>query len=372
MHQHPLNGDPQLMAVDRALVELRRGRVVALGAATPDQPPLLIAALETAGATLLTRLRELDRSGLSLAVTAERARALGLGGEGDQPVLLRLNPAIPVEQLATLGRHWEATLWQDALQNALVVSESCNRATAAALLLAKRAWLLPAMLIARPVTLPDSLQVLSVTPEAIERFEAPQPGDLVRVSEARVPLPEAEHSRVVVFRDLRDASEHVAVIIGRPDPAEPVSVRVHSSCLTGDLLGSLRCDCGEQLRSAVARFAAGGGVLLYLTQEGRGIGLANKLRAYQLQDAGLDTVDANEHLGFGVDERSYALAAEMLRSLGIQRIHLLTNNPDKIRELRDAGIEIVEVRPLPGTPNPHNVGYIRTKRERVGHMLPEM
>lgn len=372
MYQHSFNGDPQLLAVDRARVELRRGRAVALGIPATGRPPLLIAALETAAADLVTRLCELDGSGVTLAITAERARALGVGGEGGQPALLRLNPAIPAGQLAMLGRHWEVATWRLALRDALVASEPCDRVHAAALLLAKRAQLLPAMLMAAPAAWPDSLQVLGVTPEAIERFETFQPGDLLRVSEARVPLQEAEDSRLVVFRDLRDATEHVAVIIGQPESAEPVPVRVHSSCMTGDLLGSLRCDCGEQLRSSVAQFAAGGGVLLYLSQEGRGIGLANKLRAYQLQDAGMDTVDANEHLGFSVDERSYAVAAAMLRSLGVQRILLLTNNPAKIRDLRAAGMEVVAVQPLAGTPNPHNVGYMRTKRERVGHLLPEL
>ena len=151
----------------------------------------------------------------------------------------------------------------------------------------------------------------------------------------------ADEAQLVLFRDRRDASEHVAVIVGTPDPAGVVPVRAHSSCFTGDLLGSLRCDCGEQLQTAVQRLhEAGGGVLLYLAQEGRGIGLANKLRAYQLQDAGLDTVDADRHLGFSADERSYAIAAAMLRQLGITRIRLLTNSPHKVRELRARGIDV--------------------------------
>jgi len=149
-------------------------------------------------------------------------------------------------------------------------------------------------------------------------------------------------------------------------------VRAHSSCFTGDLLGSLRCDCGEQLQVAVQRLhEAGGGVLLYLAQEGRGIGLANKLRAYQLQDDGLDTVDADRHLGFSADERSYAIAAAMLRQLGYTRIRLLTNSPHKVRELRARGIDVQEMESLLAPPNEHNERYIRTKRERVGHLIPE-
>ena len=150
-----------------------------------------------------------------------------------------------------------------------------------------------------------------------------------------------------MFRDEHSLAEHVAVVIGQPDPASVVPVRLHSACLTGDLLGSLRCDCGEQLRTAVARIGAlGGGVLLYLDQEGRGIGLPNKLRAYVLQDGGLDTVDADQHLGFLADERSYDVAAALLTSSAISRIRLLTNNPQKINSLRDHGIEVVGRLPL--------------------------
>jgi GTP cyclohydrolase II len=150
-----------------------------------------------------------------------------------------------------------------------------------------------------------------------------------------------------------------------------VPVRAHSSCFTGDLLGSLRCDCGEQLQTAVKRLhEAGGGVLLYLAQEGRGIGLANKLRAYKLQDEGLDTVDADRHLGFSADERSYAIAAAMLKSLGYTRIRLLTNSPHKVRELRARGIDVAEIESLLAEPNAHNERYIRTKRDRAGHLIP--
>jgi GTP cyclohydrolase II len=150
-----------------------------------------------------------------------------------------------------------------------------------------------------------------------------------------------------------------------------VPVRAHSSCFTGDLLGSLRCDCGEQLQTAVKRLhEEGGGVLLYLAQEGRGIGLANKLRAYELQDEGLDTVDADRHLGFSADERSYAIAAAMLKSLGYTRIRLLTNSPHKVRELRARGIDVEEMESLLAPPNEHNERYLRTKRDRAGHQIP--
>ena len=166
----------------------------------------------------------------------------------------------------------------------------------------------------------------------------------------------------------------MAIVIGARDNwPDPVPVRLHSACLTGDLFGSLRCDCGEQLRGSLRVFAAsGGGVLLYLAQEGRGIGLGNKLRAYLLQQEGLDTIDADGALGFGADERRYYAGIEILRHLGIQRIQLLTNNPEKVRALREGGIEVVDRQPIFGTVNRHNLPYVMAKVQRAGHLLDEM
>ncbi len=197
---------------------------------------------------------------------------------------------------------------------------------------------------------------------------------LSHVSEGPVPLPGAEDARFMFFREANGMLEHVAVLIGEPARwPDPVPVRVHSACLTGDLFGSLRCDCGEQLRGCLQIFAAGGGgVLLYLGQEGRGIGLGNKLRAYALQEDGLDTVDADCTLGFGADERRYDAAVEMLRHLKIARIQLFTNNPEKVRAVREAGIEVVERQPLYGTLNRHNLRYVTAKVLRAGHWLGDM
>jgi GTP cyclohydrolase II len=226
---------------------------------------------------------------------------------------------------------------------------------------------------------PDD-QILQVQPLQLREVapdETLDPLCVEIVSEARVPLAGHENCRLVLFRDVRDASEHVAVLIGdaaaQRDAGAAVSVRMHSACLTGDLLGSLRCDCGDQLRGAVDQLAAvGGGVLLYLAQEGRGIGLANKLRAYRLQDAGLDTIDADQHLGFRDDERSYGVAAAMLQQLGFQRIRLLTNNPAKLAALTQAGIEIASGERVIGAVNRHNVRYLQAKRERAGHLVPDV
>ena len=193
---------------------------------------------------------------------------------------------------------------------------------------------------------------------------------LTQVAEARVPLAEAENARLIAFRPGDGGTEHLAILIGTPDPGRPALVRLHSECFTGDLLASLRCDCGDQLRGAIAAItAAGGGVLLYLAQEGRGIGLVNKLRAYQLQDAGFDTVDANEQLGFDADERVYLPAAEMLRQLGFTSVRLLTNNPEKMDALERYGIHIVERVPHVFPANGHNERYLRTKATRSGHLL---
>ena len=157
---------------------------------------------------------------------------------------------------------------------------------------------------------------------------------------------------------------------GRPDLARPVPVRLHSACLTGDLFGSLKCDCGPQLHAALATMrGTGWGILLYLRQEGRGIGLVNKLRAYQLQDQGFDTVDANTRLGFAVDARDFGVAAAMLRLIGQRRIRLMTNNPAKVEALREVGVEVIERVPHQLPPNPHNERYLATKRDRTGHLL---
>jgi 3,4-dihydroxy 2-butanone 4-phosphate synthase/GTP cyclohydrolase II len=172
--------------------------------------------------------------------------------------------------------------------------------------------------------------------------------------------------------DTTEHKEHVALTLGAIDDGGPVLVRAHSECLTGDVLGSSRCDCGEQLADSLRYLhEQGRGVLLYLRQEGRGIGLANKISAYALQEQGLDTVEANLALGLPEDMRDYRVAAEILLDLGVSRARLLTNNPAKIEGLERYGVEIVERIPLRTAPNPSNLGYLRTKREKMGHLFPK-
>jgi GTP cyclohydrolase II len=188
---------------------------------------------------------------------------------------------------------------------------------------------------------------------------------------ARANLPTRFGTFEVFVYDSAERKEHVALALGVVDDGEPVLVRVHSECLTGDVLGSARCDCGEQLADSLRLLQEQGrGVLLYLRQEGRGIGLANKISAYALQERGLDTVEANHALGLPEDARDYRVAAEMLLDLGVRRIRLLTNNPAKIEGLKRHGVEVVERVPLRISPNPSNLGYLRTKREKMGHLFP--
>lgn len=177
--------------------------------------------------------------------------------------------------------------------------------------------------------------------------------------------------RIHVFRPVDETVEHVAIVKGEPRDQSQVLVRVHSECLTGDVLGSLRCDCGEQLDAALAHIAEVGlGMVIYLRgHEGRGIGLANKIRAYQLQDQGRDTVEANLELGLPVDTRDYQVAARILTHLGVTSIRLMTNNPKKMLKLADYGVEIVERIPVLTAHTPHNVAYLRTKHQKLGHFL---
>ncbi|MEE4362115.1 MAG: GTP cyclohydrolase II [Pseudomonadales bacterium] len=189
------------------------------------------------------------------------------------------------------------------------------------------------------------------------------------VSSAQLPMDAAQAGRVHVFRPDDGGAEHYAIEIGAPDLAQPVTVRPHSACFTGDVLGSLKCDCGPQLRAAMVAMAEGGGVLLYLNQEGRGIGLANKVRAYALQDAGLDTVEANHWLGFEDDQRDFRIGAELLHRMGIHRVRLMTNNPAKLQSLSGHGIEVVERVPLKVGHSAQNAHYLATKAAKSGHLL---
>jgi len=239
---------------------------------------------------------------------------------------------------------------------------------AAAMELARLAGILPAFLVA-PSPVDD---VQGVSPADLAEWKDTR--RLVIASRARLPVAACDDAEIVAFRALDDLREHVALVIGTQSGDRAPLVRLHSECLTGDILGSLKCDCGPQLHAALHAMAdearAGGwGVLLYLRQEGRGIGLVNKLRAYRLQDFGYDTVDANNRLGLPTEARDFPVAARMLELLGVGSIRLMTNNPAKVAALQDVGVTVAERVPHQLPPNPHNVRYLETKRDRTGHLL---
>jgi GTP cyclohydrolase II len=250
----------------------------------------------------------------------------------------------------------------------------------AAIALTKLAELLPAALIV-PLTRPSGRwsgsvaldhDLAAVDVAAVAAYRDLAANTLRPVAEARLPTAMAENARIIGFRPADGTTEQFAIVVGAPAEHQPALCRIHSECFTGDLLGSLRCDCGWQLQEALRIMGkAGHGVLLYLAHEGRGIGLINKLRAYQLQDAGLDTLDANRQLGFEPDERSFKHAAVMLRHLGIERVRLLTNNPAKVDRLIEEGVHVSERLPHAIAANRHNRAYLETKARRAGHLLEE-
>jgi GTP cyclohydrolase II len=243
------------------------------------------------------------------------------------------------------------------------VKLDCDAAAIAAIALARRAGLLPALFVDGVA----GADAVDVDVAAVEAFDAAP--SLAIASRAALPIRFADKAEIVVFRSEADSAEHVALMIGAPNGGPPL-VRLHSECLTGDVLGSLKCDCGPQLDAALAAIAESGwGILLYLRQEGRGIGLVNKLRAYALQDQGFDTVDANLRLGFADDERDFSVAAAMLERLAQSEVCLLTNNPRKAAGLEAAGIKVAGQVPLRAGANLHNRAYLQTKKDRSGHLL---
>jgi GTP cyclohydrolase II len=295
-------------------------------------------------------------------LTSLRARSLGI--DADEPVALEL--------LADIDANMILALVADATFDHEFVPEPAGPAAVAAIDLVKLAQVLPAVLVAETtatIATAFNPSIITVEASAVARFREKATLSLTIAGEAHVPLSSGVRTRFVVFRDAF-GDDPVAVIVGTPDMSKPVPVRIHSACLTGDVFGSRRCDCGDQLKLALARLQeAGGGVILYLQQEGRGVGLANKMRTYKLQDGGLDTVDANTTLGFDDDERDYGVAVRMLQMLGCNRVVLLTNNPTKLDGLAKAGIEITGRMPIETPINSDNRRYLTAKASRAGHHL---
>lgn len=344
-------------AVERAIAELRMGRPVLLDSGEAVALAQGVEDLETDGAA---QLDAVAGDGARLVLPAARLRRLGLDRRDNGVVAL---PAIDHARIQTLAFSLEARI------------DAPVRATSPldedALELARLALALPAMLVVplgRSVEVDGS--VLRVASAAVRRYRDARVKTLKIVGRAPVPLDDAPETEFVVFRGGEGLRDQVAVVVGTPDLAEAVTVRLHSACLTGDLFGSLKCDCGDQLRFSVRWMAEhGGGILLYLDQEGRGNGIANKIRAYKLQSQGYDTYDADEMLGFGPDQRRFDFAAEMLRQLGVGRVRLITNNPDKIAALAGAGLEVVSHQRAPARATAENLRYLASKRDRAGHLI---
>ena len=357
--------------VARARADLRMGAPVALVSATGGA---IVLAAETLVDQRLISLRAAGPEALDLAVSDHRASTLAaraydgplarivLGPEADARFILAT--ADPSVDLAHPLKGPYRTR-----------RDGASDLHALALTLAKQARLLPAAVVGvwsdagavRRIAAEAGLTVLSeITVHRAGEFTTV----MKRVSGARVPTHFAEAGRCHVFRPADGGEEHYAVEIGRPSRTAPVLSRLHSACFTGDVIGSLKCDCGPQLAAAMEQIAAeGAGVLLYMNQEGRGIGLANKMRAYALQDQGFDTVEANHRLGFEDDERDFRLGAEILKEMGFSSVRLMTNNPGKIAMMEASGVNVAERVPLKVGETAQNRAYLATKAAKSGHLL---
>jgi GTP cyclohydrolase II len=343
--------------IHRAIAALKAGRPLRIEGGGAS---IVILAVETTTEELLRLLDPEEKARLLLS--GARAAVLSLANERDaadpaRPVLVERCSWLDSEAALALADPGQdlARAPIGPLRPTALEDDSLARS---ALKLARAAGLLPALWL-----LDRSVEATSISSDEISGLRA----EVTLVARAQLPLEGIRGSQIAAFRS-PDGQEHVALVIGAFGGKPPL-VRLHSECLTGDVFGSLKCDCGPQLREALRLIdAEGGGVLLYLRQEGRGIGLANKLRAYALQDRGLDTVEANQRLGFADDERDYASAAAMLRALGIDRVRLLTNNPTKEAGLEQAGVAVVERVAHHMPANPHNADYLAVKRSKSGHL----
>lgn len=355
-------GAAEDVAVQRGIAEFQAGRPVIVAA-----PGERIVASPVDGLTETTWSAfkaVCTPTALRLVITKNRAQVLGVDAAGPVSITLAADDTRDVIWSLAAGLHCER-------RSAAGVA---GVAAARAIDLAKLAQRFPALLVADTEAVAPAIlaQMIAVDADALACVNDRILDTLEFVSEARIPLPDGAAARFCVFRDAVGSSP-VAIILGDPDFSKPVNVRVHSACLTGDVFGSRRCDCGAQLRLAMTQLSeSGGGIVLYLEQEGRGLGLANKMRAYMLQDRGLDTMDANMMLGFDDDERNYGVAARMLKMIGVSRVQLLTNNPGKLEAISDGGVEVCARIALHTEINPENRRYLATKAARAGHLLDDM
>lgn len=350
-----LFGNKAHVSVERAISEFRSGRPVGV---TDGATTILIFGVEAIDAAHASALDTFADGAGRLVLPAARLRRLG-SDKREVPGSIAF-PVVDIERMASLSLGLDASLDAPVAPVADV--------DAAALELAALSLTLPGIFVVPVARVPEAVVVVSAAD--IRKFRADSATELAMVSRAPVPLENASRTEFVVFRGGEGMRDQVAIIVGAPDLSKPVAVRMHSACLTGDLFGSLKCDCGDQLRDTVRQMAAGdGGILLYLDQEGRGNGIANKMRAYKLQSQGWDTYDADEALGFDLDQRHFDFAAEMLRQLGVTSVRLMTNNPLKIGALQTAGLDVVSDERVLGRPTEENVRYLQSKRDKAGHFI---
>jgi len=356
-------GDARQVAVERALAEFRAARPVAIRGAGS-----LRLAFPAEGLTE-AQMPFWQAAGQDARLIVPGGKVRSSSAWEAPAAAVRLKP-LTLGTIEAYTRHGHEGSANGAVFHSAVLTAPDLNETAS-LTLANLSLLLPAVLVtdASPADI-ERLSILSAGAEDIFAFRDREAKSLKIVARTFVPLEGAGLCEFVVFRGGDGFRDQIAVIVGDPSPAHPVPVRIHSACLTGDLFGSLKCDCGEQLRGTVqAMSAQSGGIVLYLDQEGRGNGIANKIRAYGLQEQGFDTYDADELLGFGPDQRRFDFAGEMLKQLGFTSVRLMTNNPHKIAALREAGLEVVSTHRVLTRPTAHNAKYLAAKRDKGGHLL---
>jgi GTP cyclohydrolase II len=356
-------GDARQIAVERALADFRSARPVAIRA---GEAMALAFPVEGLTEALMPFFQDASRNA-RLIVPSEKLKPLGARKEA--AIAVRLHP-LTLGAIEDIAGHAQLHAVNGARAYTIALEEP-GQAEAAALALANLSLLLPAVIVtdASPADL-QRLPLLSAEVPDIFAFRDREARSLKLIARTFVPLDGAGQCEFAVFRGGDGFRDQITIIVGNPSPGRPVLARIHSACLTGDLFGSLKCDCGDQLRGTVRAMASqGGGIVLYLDQEGRGNGIANKLRAYSLQEQGFDTYDADELLGFGQDQRRFDFAAEMLKQLGFTKVRLMTNNPHKIAALREAGLEVVSSHRVLTRPTAHNVKYLTAKRDKGGHLL---
>jgi GTP cyclohydrolase II len=352
-----LSGELELTSVERAIAEVRSARPIVIDG---EGASALVFSVEDLDLARCLGFGMAAAGQSHLVLPPARLRRLGVERQHAGTVAL---PVIDMDRIEALALKLDGRI--DApVAPADALDED-------ALELMRLALVLPAAIVL-PVGSGIEIDptVLRISATALRTYRKAKVRDLRIVSRAPVPLEGAPTSEFVVFRGGEGLRDQVAVIVGEPDLSRPVDVRLHSACLTGDLFGSLKCDCGDQLRDTVRRMAEeAGGILLYLDQEGRGNGLANKIRAYKLQSQGYDTYDADEILGFGLDQRRFDFAAAMLAQLGVRAVRVITNNPEKIAALRKAGLDVVSDQRVMGRQTAENVRYLTSKRDRAGHYI---